>query len=75
MLHVLNTRGLNISYEGNKIGTKFIVDCSNKAYAEIITFTIDNLSSIVYLKYNELVNKFWKPVSMMMSKQDIGNEK
>ena len=59
MIYVLNTRGLNIQYEGKKLSSKFVVNCSQKAYDEVVVFTLESLGPIVYDKYQETVDKFW----------------
>lgn len=60
MAIILNSRGLPIYIEGKKMGSKFIADCSTKAYDEVIAFTLDSLSPIVYDRYQEVTDHFWK---------------
>ncbi len=59
MTKILNSRGLPIYIEGKKMGSKFIADCSTKAYEEVIVFTLDSLGPIVYDKYQNIVDEFW----------------
>jgi hypothetical protein len=70
MIYVLNTRGLNIQYEGKKLGSKFVADCSEKAYEEVIVFTLDSLGPIVYDKYQALTEKFWGSMYEMFGKKE-----
>jgi hypothetical protein len=68
MFFVLNTRGFKIYYEGKKMGNKFVADCSNQAYKEIIAFTLDNLSPMVYDKYLQSRKIFWDSMYQMFNK-------
>lgn len=63
MARILNSRGVPIYIEGKKLGTKFIADCSEKAYEEVIVFTLESLGPIVYDKYQSIADKFWESVN------------
>ncbi|MBK8519009.1 MAG: hypothetical protein IPL55_22810 [Saprospiraceae bacterium] len=59
MARILNSKGLPIYIEGKKLGNKFIADCSQEAYDEVIVYALDELGQIVYDKYQAISDKFW----------------
>ena len=65
MAKTLISRGVPVYMEGKKLGNKFIADCSEKAYEEVIVFTLDSLGPIVYDKYQSIADKFWESVNEM----------
>lgn len=65
MARILNQRGFQIKIEGKKMGSKFIADCSEKAYEEVIAFTLDSLGPIVYDKYQDIVDEFWSKTNKL----------
>ncbi len=68
MTRILNSRGFPIYIEGKKLGSKFIADCSEKAYDEVIAYTLDELAPIVLNKYQAISDKFWDSMYEMFSK-------
>jgi hypothetical protein len=68
MTRILNSRGLPIYIDGKKLGSKFIAECSQKAYEEVIVYTLDELGPIVYDKYQAISDKFWDSMYEMFFK-------
>lgn len=68
MAKTLISRGVPVYMEGKKLGNKFIADCSEKAYEEVIVFTLESLGPIVYDKYQSIADKFWESVNEMFLK-------
>jgi hypothetical protein len=74
MPRILNQRGFQIKIEGKKMCSKFIADCSEKAYEEVIAFTLDSLGPIVYDKYQNIVDEFWQSMYEMFMYKGKGND-